>query len=95
MALEQQLLGSVTNLCLEVKMRSHTFQATTKRSHPRQPGSTFRISWHWIITLQADSLFEGLEKVFGSVVYLDLFIIIGMLAKPVVLHSSGDLGQLP
>ena len=30
--------------CLGVKMRSHGFQASTKCSHPRQPGSTFRTS---------------------------------------------------
>ena len=35
---------------LEVKMRSHVFQASTKHSHPRQPGSAFRISWHWTLS---------------------------------------------
>ena len=33
-------------ICLEVKMRSHGFQASTKRSHPRQPGSAFLIAQH-------------------------------------------------
>ena len=43
-----------------------------------------------------DSLLEGLEKrVFGSVVYLDLFVIGGMPAEPVVWHFTGDWGQLP
>ena len=59
-------------------MRSHGFQASTKRSHPRQPGSTFRSLDTGHIRLQADSLFEGLEKgVFGSVVNLYLFIVAG------------------
>ena len=31
--------------CLGVKMKSHGFQASTKRSHPRQPGSAFCTSW--------------------------------------------------
>ena len=49
------------------------------------------------IRLQADSLFEDLEKgVFGSVVNLYLFIVVGRLlcnrAEPVVGHFSGDRG---
>ena len=32
---------------------------------------------------------------FGSVVYLDLFVIGGMPAEPVVWHFSGDEGRLP
>ena len=52
-----------------------------------------------LIRLQADSLFEGLEKgVFGSVVNFYLFIVVGRLlcnrAKPVVGHFSGDSGRL-
>ena len=48
------------------------------------------------VGLKADSLLEGLEKgVFGSVVYLDLFVIGGMPAEPVVWHFSGDWGWLP
>ena len=39
---------------------------------------------------------EGFEKrVFGSVVYLNLFVIGGMPAVPVVWHFSGDWGRLP
>ena len=34
-------------------------------------------------------------RAFGSVVYLDPFLIGGMPAEPVVWHFSGDLGQLP
>ena len=81
-------------------MRSHGFQASTKCSHPRQPESTFRISLTLdLIRLQAESLFEGLEKgVFGSVVNLYLFIVVGRLlcnrAKPVVEHFSGNRGRL-
>ena len=46
--------------------------------------------------LQADLLFEGLEKgVFGPMVCLDLFVVVGMLAEPVVRHFSRDLGRLP
>ena len=49
-----------------------------------------------LVWLQTDSLLEGLEKgVFGSVVYLDLFVIGGMLAEPVVWHFCGDWGRLP
>ena len=36
--------------CLEVKMRSHSFQASTKRSYPRQPGSAFCTSRHWTLS---------------------------------------------
>ena len=32
---------------------------------------------------------------FGSVVYLDLFVIVGMPAEPVVWHFSGNEGRLP
>ena len=46
--------------------------------------------------MKADLLLEGIEKgVFGSVVYLDLFVIGGMPAEPVVWHFSGDWGRLP
>ena len=48
------------------------------------------------VGLKADSLLEGLEKrVFGSVIYLDLFVIGGMPTEPVVWHISGDWGRLP
>ena len=48
------------------------------------------------VGLKSDSLLEGLEKkVFGSVVYLVLFVIGGMPAEPVVWHYSGDWGRLP
>ena len=52
-----------------------------------------------LIRLQADSLFEGLEKVvFGSVVNLYLFIVVGRLQcngeEPVVGHFPGDRGRL-
>ena len=47
------------------------------------------------VGLKADSLLEGLEKeFFGSVVYLDLFVIGGMPTEPVVWHFSGDWGRL-
>ena len=52
-----------------------------------------------LIRLQADSLFEGLEKgVFGSLVNLYLFIVVGRLlcnrAEAVVGHFSCDRGRL-
>ena len=48
-----------------------------------------------LIWLQTDGLFEGFQKgVFGSVVYFDLFVIVGKLAVPVVWHFSGDWGRL-
>ena len=48
-----------------------------------------------LIWLQTDGLFEGFQKgVFGSVVYFDLFVIVGKLAEPVVWHFSGDWGRL-
>ena len=52
-----------------------------------------------LIRLQADSLFTGLEKrVFGSVVNLYLFIVVGRMlcnrAEPVTGHFSGDRGRL-
>ena len=51
-----------------------------------------------LIRLQVDSLFEGLEGVFGSVVNLYLFIVVGRLlcnrAEPVVGHFTGDGGRL-
>ena len=48
------------------------------------------------VGLKADLLLVGLEKrAFGSVVYLDLFVIDGMPAEPVVWHFSGDWGRLP
>ena len=51
------------------------------------------------IRLQADLLFEGLEKgIFGSVVNLYLFVVDGRSlcnrAKPVVEHFYGDRGRL-
>ena len=36
--------------CFQVKMRSHGFRASRKRSHPRQPGSAFRSSRHWVLS---------------------------------------------
>ena len=75
-------------------MRSHGFheafppEATRKRlSH----SPTLYSVW-----LEANILFEGLEEgVFSSVVYLDLLVIVGMLAEPVVWHFFGDWGRLP
>ena len=77
-------------------MRSHGFQASTKLP----PEATRkRLSYLLaldLITLQTDSLFEGLEKeIFGSVVEVDLSIVVGMLAEQVVRHFSGNWGRLP
>ena len=81
-------------LSLEVKMRSHGFQASTKRPHPRQPGSAFRISALDLIGLQADSSFEVPEDgIFRSVIHLDLLVVVvcpqTKLAEPVVQYFSG------
>ena len=35
---------------VEVKRRSDGFQASTKLSHPRQWGSAFSTSWHWVLS---------------------------------------------
>ena len=93
MALEQQPLGPVVNLLPRGQdeitwLPGLPLEATRKRlSHLSALG---------LVWLQTDLLLEGLEKgVFGSVVYLDLFVIGGMLAEPVVWHFSGDWGQLP
>ena len=92
--LNSSLWALSRTFCLEVKMRSSGFQASTKRSHPRQPGSAFLIARHCTRWLEANILSESLE-VFGSVVYLDLLVIVGMLAEPVVWLFSGDWGRLP
>ena len=95
MALEQQPLGPVANLLprgqdeitwLPGLHEAFPTEATRKRlSH---------LSALDPVGLKADSLLEGLEKrVF--VVYLDLFVLGGMPAEPVVWHFSGDWRRLP
>ena len=78
---------------LEVKMRSHGFPPEATRKH-----FSYLLTLD-IMRLQADSLFEGLEKgVFGSVVNLYLFIVVGRLLcnhlELLVVHFSGDRGRL-
>ena len=96
MALEQQPLGWVANLL----PRSQDEITWLPGLHEALPPEATRkrlsyLSALGLIRLQADGLFEGLEGVFGSVVYLDLFVIVGMLAERVVWHFSGDWGRLP
>ena len=77
---------------LEVKMRSHGFQASTKHSHPRQPGSAFRISWTFSSCRRIR--FEVLEKgVLCPVIHL--LVINGGVAESLVRHFFGDWRWLP
>ena len=101
MALEQQLLGPVPDL----QSRGQDEITWLPGLHEAFPHKTTRKRLSYLLTLdlirlQADSLFEGLEKgVFGSVVNLYLLIVVCRLlcnrAKPVVGHFSGDRGWLP
>ena len=100
MTLEQQLLGPVPDLqsrgkdkitCLPGLHKAFLSEATLKHL-------SYLLTLD-LIRLQADSLFEGLEKgVFGSVVNLYLFKVVGRLlcnrAEPLVGHFSGDRGRL-
>ena len=97
MTLEQQLLGPVPDLQSrgqdEITWLHEAFPPEATRKH-----LSYLLTLY-LIRLQADSLFEGLEKgVFGSVVNLYLFIVVGRLlcnrVKPVVGHFSGDRGRL-
>ena len=95
-ALEQQPLGPVANLLS--RGQDITWLPGLHEALP--PESTRKSLSHLSaldpVGLKANSLLEGLEKrVFGSVVYLDLFVIGDMLAEPVVWHFSGDWGRLP
>ena len=100
MTLEQQLLGPVP----ELQSRGQDEITWLPDLHEAFPTEATRKHLSYLLTLdiirlQADQLFEGLEKgVFGSVVNLYLFIIVGRLlcnrAKPVVGHFSGDRGRL-
>ena len=96
MALEQQPLGPVANLLPRGQDEITWLPGLQEASPPE--ATRKRLSYLLalgLIWLQTDGLFEGLEKgVFGSVVYLDLFVIVGMLAEPVVWHFSGNLEQL-
>ena len=85
MAPEQQPLGPVANL-----PRGQDEITWLQGLHEALPPEATRKR------LLHLSLLKGLEKrVFGSVVYLDLFVIGGMLPEPVVWHFSGDWGRLP
>ena len=78
MTLEQQLLGPVPNL----KSRGQDEITWLPGLHEAFPPEAARKHLSYILTLdlirlQADSLFEGLEKgVFGSVVNRYLFIVV-------------------
>ena len=100
MTLEKQLLGPVPDL----QSRGQDEITWLPGLHEAFPPEATRKHFSYLLTLdlirlQADSLFEGLEKgVFGSVVNLYLFIIVGRLlrnrAEPVVGHFSGNKGRL-
>ena len=100
MALEQQLLGPVPDL----QSRGQDEITWLPGLHEAFPPEATRKRLSYLLTLdlirlQADSLFEGLEKgVFGSVVNLYLFIVVCRLlcnrANPVVGYFSGDSGWL-
>ena len=100
MELEQQLLGPVPDL----QSRGQDEIPWLPGLHEAFPPETTSKHLSYLLTLdlirlQADSLSEGLEKgVFGSVVNLYLFIVVGRLlcnrAEPVVGHFSGDRGRL-
>ena len=97
MALEQQPLGPVANL-LPRDQDEITWLPGLHEAFPPE-ASRKRLSHLSALDpvgLKVDSLLEGLEKrVFGSVVYLDLFVIGDMFAELVVWHFSGDWGRLP
>ena len=95
MALEPQLLDPVPDL----QSRGQDEMTWLPGLHEAFPPETTRKRLSYLLTLdlirlQADSLFEGLEKgVFGSVVNLYLFIVVGRLlcnrVEPVVGHFTG------
>ena len=97
MALEQQPLGLVANLL----PRGQDEITWLPGLHEALPPEATRKRLLYLSALdpvgpKADSLLEGLEKgAFGSMVYLDLFVIGGMPAEPVVWHFSGNRGRLP
>ena len=81
MTLEQQLLGPVPDLQSRGQDEITWLPREATRKHLSYLLTLI------LIRLQADSLFEGLEKgVLGSVVNLYLFIVVG--------HFSGDRGRL-
>ena len=100
MTLEQQLLGPVPDL----QSRAQDKITWLPDFHKAFPPEATRKHISYFLTLdlirlQADSLFQGLEKgVFGSVVNLYLFIVVGRLlynrAESVVGHFSGDRVRL-
>ena len=97
MGLEQQPLGLVVNL-LPLGQDEITWLPGPHEAFPAEATrkGLLHLSALDPVGLKADSLLKGLEKrVFGSVVYLDLFIIGGLPADPVMWHFSGDWRQLP
>ena len=97
MALEQQPLGPVANL-LPRGQDEITWLPGLHEAFPSEATKKHlsHLSALDPVGLKMDSLLEGLEKrVFGSVVYLDIFVIGGMPAEPVVWHFSGNWGRLP
>ena len=101
MTLEQQFLGPVPDF----QSRGQDEITWLPGLHEAFPPGATRKHLSYLLTLnliglQADSLFEGLEKgAFGSVVNLYLFIVVGRLlcnrAKPVVGISPAIGGGCP
>ena len=100
MTLEQQLLGPVPDLQSrgqdEITWLPGLHQAFPPKATRKHLSYILKLD---LIRLQADSLFEGLEKgVYGSVVNLYLFLVVGRLlcnrAEPVLWHFSGVRGRL-
>ena len=97
MALEQQLLGPVTDLqsrdqdeitCLPGLHEAFPPEATRKRL-------SYLLALN-LVGLQADPLFEVLEKgVLCPMIHLDILVLIGGVAEPLVRHFSGDWRWLP
>ena len=94
MALEQQPLGPVANLLPRGQDEITWLPGLDEALRPEVTRKCLSyLSSLDPVGLKADSFLEGLEKgFFGSVVYLDLFVIGGMPAEPVVWHFSGDWG---
>ncbi|MEW8689414.1 MAG: hypothetical protein AB2556_26620, partial [Candidatus Thiodiazotropha sp.] len=63
---------------------------------PPVAGSACHISWHWTLSRCRQIRFlRALRAGSFAVIYLYLFIVVGMLREPVVRHFSGNLLPLP
>ena len=92
MALEQQLLGPVTDL----QSRGQDEISWLPGLHEATKKCLLYLLALDLAGLQAEPLFEVLEKgVLCPVIHLDLLVIIGGVAEPLVWHFSGDWRWLP